>query len=444
VWKSAIKPDPHDPDLPVPQPQTEKEDTLFVDERASTDTESEEDIIESDPSFQRESAPFLINHERLNDLVRDLYPSKEKADVLGFRLQQWNLLETGTTISSFRNRNENLARYYASAENICCCKNVDGLMTELGCEHNPVHWRLFIDSSKASLKAVLLHNGYIKPSIPVGYSILRKETYHTMKILLDLLEYSKYNWKVCSYLKVVSLLLGLQYTKHMCFLCLWNSWQDSSHYAVKVWPPRQSPQIGRHNVQHQPLVSSANVFLPPLHINLGLMKNFVKAKERDGDDFKFLKDFFGADKSDAKLKAGVFMGPEIRKLMLNEEFDSRLKPLELAAWNALKSVVANVLGNHRRDQYADIVDRVLKVYEQLGALISIKMHFLHSHLDFFPPNLGEVSDEQGERFHQGTSVIEERCQGRFDVNIMGDFWWYLQRESKGSSCKRKAKCIKYF
>ena len=54
---------------------------------------------------------------------------------------------------------------------------------------------------------------------------------------------SQFNWKICSDLKVVSLLLGLQlgYTKHMCFLCPWNSRQDSSHYAVEAWPPRQSP-----------------------------------------------------------------------------------------------------------------------------------------------------------------------------------------------------------
>ena len=92
-------------------------------------------------------------------------------------------------------------------------------MTELGCEHNPAHWRLFIDLSKTSLKALLLHSGNIKPSIPVGYSILRKETYDTMKILLDILEYPKYNWKICSDLKVISLLLVLQlgYTKHSVF-----------------------------------------------------------------------------------------------------------------------------------------------------------------------------------------------------------------------------------
>ena len=70
VYRSAIKPVSHDPDLPVPQPLTEKEDTLSVDEGASTSTKSEEDLIESDPSFQHKSAPLLINQERLNDLVR--------------------------------------------------------------------------------------------------------------------------------------------------------------------------------------------------------------------------------------------------------------------------------------------------------------------------------------------------------------------------------------
>ena len=71
--------------------------------------------------------------------------------------------------------------------------------------------------------------------------------------------------------------------------------------------------------------------------------------DRDGDGFKFLKDFVGDNKTDAKLKTGVFVGSEIRKLMLNEEFDLRLNPLKLAAWNGLKSVVADFLGNHCHD-----------------------------------------------------------------------------------------------
>ena len=97
----------------------------------------------------------------------------------------------------------------------------------------------------------------------------------------------------------------------MCFLCLWNSRKDSSHYAVKVWPTRQSPQIGRNNVHHQPLVSSANVCLAALYIKLDVMKHFVKAMDMEDDGFKFFKDFFGAHKSNAKLQAGIFVGPEI-------------------------------------------------------------------------------------------------------------------------------------
>ena len=127
VCKSAIKPVPHRPDLPVPQPPTEKEDSLYVNTCESTSTESKEEPIEWYPSFQHDSAPLFINQERLNDLVRDLYLSKEKAEILGSRLQQWNLLKPETTISSFRNRNQNLAGYYASAENICYCKDITGV-----------------------------------------------------------------------------------------------------------------------------------------------------------------------------------------------------------------------------------------------------------------------------------------------------------------------------
>lgn len=51
-------------------------------------------------------------------------------------------------------------------------------MNELqpGC-YNPSEWRLFIDSSKESLKAVLLHNTNVYASIPVAYSVILDEDY---------------------------------------------------------------------------------------------------------------------------------------------------------------------------------------------------------------------------------------------------------------------------
>ncbi|UYV75638.1 hypothetical protein LAZ67_13000813 [Cordylochernes scorpioides] len=46
--------------------------------------------------------------------------------------------------------------------------------------------------------------------------------------------------------------------------------------------------------------------------------------------------------------------------------------------------------------------------------MSLKIHFLHSHLDFFPDNLGAVSDEHGERFHQAISSMEKRYQEKIE------------------------------
>ena len=98
-------------------------------------------------------------------------------------------------------------------------------------------------------------------------------------------------------------------------------------------------------------------------------------------------------------EAGIFVGPEIRKLMLDDGFQMHLSAAELAAWESFKSVTKNFLGNFRHEQYARIVEDMLIAYQKMGCHMSLKIHFLHSHLDFFPPNLGDVSDEQGERLH---------------------------------------------
>ena len=50
---------------------------------------------------------------------------------------------------------------------------------------------------------------------------------------------------------------------------------------------------------------------------------------------------------------------------------------------------------------------MLEKFKRLNVQMSIEIHFLFSHLDRFPENLGAVSDEQGERFHQDISVIKQ-------------------------------------
>lgn len=60
--------------------------------------------------------------------------------------------------------------------------------------------------------------------------------------------------------------------------------------------------------------------------------------------------------------------------------------------------------------------------------MSLNLHFLHSHLDFFPANLGDVSDEHGECFHQDISVIEKLYQGKDLCAMLADYCWTLISE----------------
>ncbi|CAH2095971.1 unnamed protein product [Euphydryas editha] len=106
-------------------------------------------------------------------------------------------------------------------------------------------------------------------------------------------------------------------------------------------------------------------------------------------------------------------------------------------WIAFKEVIEFFLGNNKDPNYKQIVKRMLKSFQALGCLMSLKVHFLHSHLDYFPDNLGDVSEEQGERFHQDIKEMEKRYQGRWNVSMLADYCWTLQRDIRDALHKRK-------
>ena len=54
--------------------------------------------------------------------------------------------------------------------------------------------------------------------------------------------------------------------------------------------------------------------MPPLHIKLSLIKQFVKAVNMNSEAFKYLQNFF-PKLSEAKIKAGAFIGLQIRKIL---------------------------------------------------------------------------------------------------------------------------------
>jgi len=111
---------------------------------------------------------------------------------------------------------EHLDQFFKMERGPVACTDIDGLMQTLNINHIPLDWRLFIDSSKLSLKAVLLHN--------------------------------------------VSTLTSI-------------------HYSRKDWPARKSLEPGIMNVENQPLVELSKILLPSMHLNLGLTKKICKGHE---------------------------------------------------------------------------------------------------------------------------------------------------------------------
>ena len=75
------------------------------------------------------------------------------------RLKGWNLLHQDTKVCFYRGRHEEFKDLFSQEDGVVFCNYVCSVMEVLGHEYNPDQWRLFIDSSKVSLKLVLLHNG---------------------------------------------------------------------------------------------------------------------------------------------------------------------------------------------------------------------------------------------------------------------------------------------
>ncbi|GFU68737.1 uncharacterized protein TNCV_4400151 [Trichonephila clavipes] len=80
------------------------------------------------------------------------------------------------------------------------------------------------------------------------------------------------------------------------------------------------------------------------------MKQFVKALDKEGECFKYLCEQFPG-LSDAKLKEGIFVGPDIRKPLKDETFVTKIEMKEKNAWNSFKLVVTGFIGNKKDPNY---------------------------------------------------------------------------------------------
>ena len=63
--------------------------------------------------------------------------------------------------------------------------------------------------------------------------------------------------------------------------------------------------------------------------------------------------------------------------------------------------------------------------------MSTKVHYLHSHLDWFPENLGDVSEKQEERSHQDIKEMERRYQEKWSTAILSMEYGVWRVRKKG-------------
>lgn len=124
----------------------------------------------------------------------------------------------------------------------------------------------------------------------------------------------------------MTIMLGQQsdFTKYPCFLCKWDSRAREKHYIKKDWPLRKNLEPGSKNILKSSLIPANKVLFPPLHIKLGLVKQFVKAmKTEDSDAFKYIYEKF-LKLSKVKIKEGVFDGSQVRALLNDKVFEEKM------------------------------------------------------------------------------------------------------------------------
>jgi hypothetical protein len=73
--------------------------------------------------------------------------------------------------------------------------------------------------------------------------------------------------------------------------------------------------------------------------------------------------------------------------MMDDSFTDTVTEIEEDTWNTFKEVVKKFLGNNKDPLSKETVRIMLDKFKLLGCKMGLKLHFLASHLDYFPPNL---------------------------------------------------------
>lgn len=477
----------HSSFMPSPLPtrlQREQEEAHSSPLVSSQSSHNSSPIVSSQSSGEQwkpntsDGTPQLWDQATLNDYCRELHLTKDSFEFLGSGLKNSNFLKPNVRTTVMRDINVLWGSKFSYTKIVLVYKQVrpdtdpdiiseeydedyenrdeitkeydlahindlEGLFDLFKVEHKSEDWRLFLDGSSSSLKAVLLHNDNTLPSVPLAYCRKLPEKYESIEKILELINYNRYKWEVIVDFKLINIISGLMgaASKYPCVHCLWDAkYKGPDKYTKTDWPKRHRNINERNNnAIRQPLVDSSKILMPPLHIKIGLVTQlFKKIYANNKRAREVLKRIF-PQLTEAKMKAGVYNGPQIRDIFANEnELARTLSKDENEAFKSLKAVCEGFLGNKRASNYQELIKKMMCCYQKLDINITIKMHSLICHLDLFKSSCGKFSDEQGERFHQDIKRNEDIYKGHSMVNGLGTYCWSLVRETDPAIYKRKA------
>ena len=78
--------------------------------------------------------------------------------------------------------------------------------------------------------------------------------------------------------------------------------------------------------------------------------------------------------SEAKVKGGIFTGPQIRQMLSSKDLEDKMTVLERDSWQSFCNVVHSFLEKNNAENHEDSVQTLLQTYSNLGSRMSIKMH----------------------------------------------------------------------
>lgn len=189
----------------------------------------------------------------------------------------------------------------------------------------------------------------------------------------------------------------------------------------------------------QPLVKLESIIIPPLHIKLGLVSQFLKTIIKNGNEevVQFLINKFSI--TSEKAKSGILNGPKINKLFCDTNFENLLNQDEKNAFSAFRSVCEQFLGNRKEQNFEEIVRNMLQCFSNLNVNVSLKIHLLICHLHRFPDNCGDFSDEHGEKFHQTLKKFQDRFKSKnTDVKMLSAYHFTIKKYESSVSHSRKS------